>query len=327
MTFNFAPWAIDGARTSAGLARLASYASGGGRSGVIRPGDLSVSALAVPGQGLRITSGGANILNGYLSDPDEAYVVSNPAEHTVLAATMPPSVPGTSYYLVCVVVGDPEFDQTGHPFMPSGALTPEDAIDYEYVRIVVIPCSAGDDTFEDLGVSYPGYALARLEVPGSTTTITNAMITDLRELTKPRQELVLITGRNTETTHNLDTTTSPGSAWYDWIDFQPAITIPAWATRMQILTHVNGIGNSGDAVGNIRTVAGAGAGPIETLDIDAASARTGLMTGFDQDVSAISGTSITLKVQGRQLFDQPGFAFVDERTQVVFDVRFSENII
>lgn len=328
MTFNFAPWAIDGARTSSALARLSSYASGGGRSGVIRPTDLRVTALAVPGQGLRISSGGATILNGYLSDPDEAYVVSNPAEHVVLAASMPPSTPGTSYYLVCIVVGDPEFDQTGHPFMPGTALDPVDALDFEYVRIVVLPCGASDDSFEDLGVAYAGYALARLEVPGSTTTITNAMITDLRDLSKPRQYTELLTGRPSATEQRLDTTTSPGGAWYEWVDFRPYVDIPKWATRMRILTHMNSIGSMGEnPLAEVRTVVEASAGPAQTFDVDGASSRSSLMTSFDQDVALIAGTTVELRIQGRQLFDQPGYAFVDERTQVTFDVRFDEGIV
>lgn len=327
MTFNFAPWAIDGARTAAGLARLASYAGGGGRSGVIRPGDLKVTALAVPGQGLRISSGGAYVLNDYLTSPDESYVISNPASHTVLAASMPSSQPTTTRYLVCVVVGDPEFDQTGHPFMPAGDLDPIVALTYEYVRVVVLPCSSTDDHFDDLNKNYPGIALARLEVPANTTTITNAMITDVRELARPRSEQTLLSGRPTSVQQPLNTTTSPGSAWYEWVDFRPSITIPKWATHIQILTHITGIGNSGEAVAEARTVAGAAAGPVETIDVDAAAGRHGIMTVFEQNISAIAGTTIQLKIQGRQLFDLPGYVFVDERTQVVFDVRFTEDIV
>lgn len=326
MTFNFAPWAIDGARTTAGLARLSAYASGGGRSGVIRPLDLRVKALSVPGNGLQIMAGGATILNHYLSDPDEAYVVSNPATHTVLASSMPSAKPASSYYLVCVVVGDPEFNQTGHPYMPSGPIDPALAADFEYVRVVIVPCDANTTRFEDLGYNYPAYALARLEVPANTTTITNAMIVDLRQLSKPRTESTLLLGRQT-TQRVVDVNTSPGSIWINLTPaYLPFVSIPSWATRMQILTHVSGLGNQGAAVGELRTAHGTSVGPVETYDMDDVGSRTNLMTVFDQDVSAIAGSTIQLLIQARQLFDQVGYAFSDARTQIAFDVRFSETV-
>jgi len=224
VTFNFAPWAIDGARTAAGLARLAAYQGSGGRSGVIRPTDLKVTALSVPGNGLRIAAGGASILNGYLSNPDEVYVVSNPATHTVGSGSMPSAKPSVSYYLVCVVVGDPEFTQTGHPFMPSTPLDPVVALTYEYVRVVILPCTATQDSFEDLNKAYPGYALARLEVPANTTTITNAMITDLRELAQRRAERNVLAQTIFPFSGTQGATNAMG--FQDWTGFKPSLAIP-----------------------------------------------------------------------------------------------------
>jgi hypothetical protein len=56
---------------------------------------------------------------------------------------------------------------------------------YQYVRPVLLPCTSTDDTFSDLGKSYPGLALARLALPPSTTTVTDAMLTDLRTVAGP----------------------------------------------------------------------------------------------------------------------------------------------
>ena len=152
MTLDKAPWAINGAPANAGTARASAYAASGGQSGVVTPTDMRVTALAVPGQGLTISSGTAVVLNHYQSDPDQAYVVPNAGDHTVLAADMPPAVGAISYYLVCVVVGDPEFNQAGHPFMPSEPLSPEAALEFEYNRIVVVPCLATTKRFEELGL-------------------------------------------------------------------------------------------------------------------------------------------------------------------------------
>ena len=48
MTLIHAAWAIDGARSTSALARTATYAIGGGHSGVVRAYDLKVTPLAVP---------------------------------------------------------------------------------------------------------------------------------------------------------------------------------------------------------------------------------------------------------------------------------------
>jgi hypothetical protein len=323
MTLNFAPWAIDGARSTSALARLATYATGGGRSGVIKASDLKVRALAVPGNGLRISSGGALVLNGYQVDPDQAYAVSNGGEHVVLSADMPAPVGATAYYLVCVVVGDPEFDQTEHPFMPSSIL-PEDAADYEYVRIVIVPCSAGVTQFEQLGLQYPGYALARLEVPAMTSTITQAMITDLRTLTAPRESRKILIG-GVPPNQNL---TMPDFA--DWATYQPYVQVPPWATHAQIIATLTGIVGFGASLSDIRPHIGPHAGIVAGFDLnlDAGGERITAVSSFDASVADIAGTSVMLKLQARRVAESGYLTTWDSGSiQLIFDVQFSENVI
>lgn len=325
MTFNFAPWAIDGARSAAGLARLASYAAGGGRSGVVNPSDLSVSALAVPGNGLRISSGGASVLNHYLSDPDEAYVVSNPASHTVLAADMPSPQPSTSYYLVCVVIGDPEFNQTGHPFMPSGPLAPEDAPDFQYVRVVIVPCNPTTSSFEDLGYNYPAYALARLEIPPSTSTITNAMITDLRSLAKPRESTRLLVAQPIPA--------GPGVGYVstDWETvWSPQIQVPKWATYVESVGFINSIVHlDPELVGQTRLVIdgyGGASSYHELPDTSGAGERVSLSAVWAADVSGIAGTTVNVSLQVAKISGSGSLQAYSDTTCII-DVRFSERPI
>jgi hypothetical protein len=326
VTFQFAPWAIDGARTSAALARLATYASSD-RSGIVRPTDLAVSALPVAGQGLEIAPGGALVLNGYLSDPDETYVVSNPSTHTVNAASMPSAQPGTSYYLVCVVVGDPEFNQTGHPFMPSEPLDPAVAPDFEYVRVVIVPCSAGTTDFDDLGFNYPGYALARLEIPGSTTTVTNAMITDLRSLSRPRESSKLLLAQpqapGTETQYT-------SAAWTAVGGWTPTIEIPRWATHLDAIGRIDGISHIDPlVVGGSRLTVGALAGNevlFELPDTSGGGERISLAGAWSSDVSALAGTSVQVKMEVSRS-SGTGFLVSYYDTIVSIDLRFSEKPI
>lgn len=330
MTFNNAAWAIDGARITGALARLAAYATGGGRSGVVKPSDLKVSPLAVPGNGLRISSGGANVLNYYQADPDEAYVVSNAGVHTVLSADMPAPVPATAYYLVCVVVGDPEFDQTGHPYMPT-TIAPEDAPDFEYVRVVVVPCSAGTTHFEELGLDYPAYALARLEIPASTTTITSEMIIDVRELAQPRSERVVLTGQPS-TGLNL----TQADVFHPtglWTDYTPSIDVPSWATKVDVVAHIaSALHVDPEVQGQIAVKLGSTQGPgisyaFDDTDSAGGAERVSLLAPMTADVSGVAGTTQILGITGYKLSAYAGYLSTYSGMVIVFDVQFSESVI
>lgn len=180
MTFSNIPGPIDGALVSSSLLRKAVFAAVKGE-GVVGSSDLKVSASSPAGQSLRIAPGTGVVLNGYQTTPDEVYVASNPSIHNVTSGSMPGSSGGTTYWMVALVVGDPQtgYSQSGHPFMPSD-FDESQANTFQYVRPVVLPCASNATKFSDLGKTYPGLALARLAIPGSTTTITDAMITDLR---------------------------------------------------------------------------------------------------------------------------------------------------
>lgn len=328
MTFNFAPWAVDGARTGAALARTATRASTGGRSGVVSPLDLRVLPLEVNGNGIRITSGSSVIVNGYQTDPDEAYVVSNPATHTVLPADMPAANPATSYYLVCVVVGDPFFDQSDHPYMPSTPLTQAEALDYEYVRVVIVPCSAGTTRFEDLGYNYPAYALARLEIPPNTTTITTSMIVDLRDLAQPRTSSEVLVGQPVAAT-NLSAT-----AFATWTDYQPTIKVPHWATHASVVLHISGaLHVDPEAQGAIRVaLGGVLVGPSTSYAFDDSNSagnaeRVSLLAAASGRVDSVAGTSQTLVVQGYKDPTYLGYLSTYAGQTHVFDVRFYERIL
>lgn len=323
MTLNSAPWAIDGARTPAALARLASYAGGGGRSGIVQPADMRVTALAVPGNGLRVGQGASVVLNGYLTNPDEAYVVSNPGTHTVLPQDMPAPQGSIAHYLVCVVIGDPAFNQTGHPFMPAGPLDPVEALSFEYNRIVLIPCSANTTNFESLGLSYPGYALARLEVPANTSTITNAMITDLRGLATPRSHPEFIV----ETAVGNDLSSSVDVAWpinAPWID------VPRWATHVVATATLSSIVAFGSNVaGMLRAQVGTLSGFNVGYDIDSPSGATRetFVLGVSGDCSSFAGQRVQLKTIGANWDAANGHLHTWGGTQVIWNVQFYERPI
>ena len=326
MTFNFAPYAIDGARTTSALARLAAYTTGGGRSGVAKPDGLKVVPLEVPGNGLRITAGGATILNHYQSNPDQVYVVSNPSTHVVPAASMPAPAPTTRHFLVCVVVGDTEFNQTGHPFMPT-TLDPGSAATFEYVRIVLVPCAANTSQFEQLGLDYPAYALARVEIPPNTSTITAAMITNLRTLAQPRQDRQVIMG-----------TLPPGEGLGNypqvrWPSWQPVVAVPPWATKALMIITLSGIVVvGGETQGGLRGKLGDLTGGFVAYDIDNGPTfgqRQTFIMATSGPISQHAGTNVVVTTEG---YRELGFGgslqtWGGDTSHCIIDITFYEDTI
>ena len=325
MTFNFAPYAIDGARTTSALARLAAYTTGGGRSGVAKPDSLKVLPLEVPGNGLRITAGGATILNHYQANPDQVYVVSNPGIHVVPAASMPAPRPTTAHYLVCIVVGDTEFNQAGHPFMPT-TLDPGDAATFEYVRIVLVPCAANTSSFEELGLSYPAYALARIEVPPNTSTITAAMITNLRTLAQPRQDRQVIMGTLPP---NEGLGDYPSERWPSW---QPVVYVPPWATRAMMMTTLSGIVViDGETHGGLRGSLGPLVGAWVSYDIDASNngQRQTFYFATGGSIASVAGTNQQVLLEGYRTVGYGGSlqTWDGDSSHCVIDITFYEDTI
>jgi hypothetical protein len=330
VTFYNAPWALDGATISSALARRAQYAAMSGGEGIINAADLKVTQLATPGNGLLISSGNAAITNRYQSDPNETYTVANPGTHEILSTEMPTSQPTPKSYLVLITVGDPEFSQVGHPWMTSDVLDPEVAASYDYVRPWILEVAAGTTSFDGLGLGYPALALARIDVPASTTTITNAMITDLRVMARPRAQEILL--QNTALANNNLASTGAG-VWVDWGP-QWSIKIPKWATSAIVTGWIEGMyvpGASG-AYGQLRANIGAAGVTAQTTFDENNSAPSGgdlLRVGHNIGgriaiPSAARGTTQTLKTEA-QVLVPTAYLYIDSITSSLFRVRFEES--
>jgi hypothetical protein len=255
MGFTAAPWGLDGARSPASLARLANRAAVK-QSGIVNPGDLKVLPLSVPGNGVRIVSGGAVLENRYELDVNQAYVVEATSEAILTATdnfTGITSQGGAQSHLICVTVGDGNYSTAGHPWLTDAnkPATSAAKLDYQYVRPWVIKnVPAGTTRIEDLPAppAYPVYALARIDVPASTTAITSAMIVDLREVVNPRTKTV-----QWNVPIAVDDLLNPSGnyvyeAWPD--NSAKAVYVPKWATKVYVDAWVFGTLKSGSGTLN-----------------------------------------------------------------------------
>lgn len=167
------PWIIDGDVTheilhNASDIRVANYFSLEGSEGVLGPLDLRVLELSTPGTSIRVMPGAYGILNRALAGSYEGYVHKLLAEEQVpITATGAGS--GRSDLVIRRIEnpflsGEPWINTDG-PFVTTHVI---EGVDPTTTDV------------HDLGLGYSATTLARIDIPLSTGTITNAMITDLR---------------------------------------------------------------------------------------------------------------------------------------------------
>lgn len=333
MTFNNAAYAIDGALLSSALARQAEYAVGGRNAGVVNAGDLKVTQLDTPGVGVKIASGVALILNGYQSTINEAYVVSNPSSHTVPSSEMPASNPSAKSYILAIVIGDPAFNQVGHPWMAASDPPAGEETTFQYVRPTLVEVAAGATSIS--GANYPYYALARIDVPANTTTIIDSYIKDLRKLTLPRQSQQIFVSPSSTYSAN-DRYIPAGSTYADWgaADFAPSVAVPSWANRCIVVASINGVQLADTSVnvkGGVRAQFGSTEAGATSFDMPVSTGpiRANLQCAGSFTVSdAMKGTSQSLRIEGFE--NAPASPTQNQKlrlmngSQVIFDVRFFE---
>jgi hypothetical protein len=222
-----APWAIDGGANGVKAARMALWASTNGAEGVVGVNDLKVRQLDTPGAGVQVAPGGALVLNRASGGANETYGTRLGVRDTVDIAKTGTS--GGRTDLVYNSVEDPFESGTGFQ-------VPDDPDNGQYVFTRVIPNVS--DTVTELQqvpgyANATGYAVARVKIPANTATITDAMITDLRRVARPRRDPQQMAKSLVGTGERITATSTQGEAWPNAGVFNA--DVPTWATRVQIV--------------------------------------------------------------------------------------------
>lgn len=308
MAMDTVPWFIGGgAEHSPAVARMLAYAATNGATGVISPGDLKVTALPTPGAAVRIMPGGAAIVSLYPGAANQSYTVRNATATDVQVPATTSS--GAAVRYLILRIDDPEY----------GGQVPADVRFGPYVRPVLVSSITN--------LAYPFVALARINQPASTATITQAMITDLRVVANPRRSSdVLMTNPTPEKTM----TTSVGDYYPD---FRPTVAVPAWATEVSIVATISSIAAAaGDTYGEMAVTLGPkGASQFRSMnafyDVDqggsAEERHTFTIGGKGLIPAALRGTSQVLGTEFRRI-DGPGHLVTKRGTHVVFQITFYE---
>ena len=330
MTFNSGAWAVNGPILDAALARRAQFSATGGNEGITQKPDLKVSQLAVPGSGLLIAAGVGSILNRYQATVNETYVVSNPSSHTVPRARCrgPARRRGRSSSPWWSAIRTSTRPAT-HGCPP---LCRRQVETFEYVRVTLIEVASGATS---LNVNYPALALARIDIPAGATSITNAMITDLRKLAQPRQwsDLKMSPADTWTTPYRY----VPTVAYDDWgaAEYAPSVVVPSWASRALVICSLNGVvlnDNSVNIVGSIRIKLGSTIGSRSGFDFETqvggGAELINLQTASEFDVTAVAGTTVPIRLNAYQWgpaspTDTQKLA-IRSGSQMIFDIRFFE---
>lgn len=277
MALDSTPWFIGGgAQHSPEVARLLAYASTSGAEGVVEPASLAVKAQSTPNGTVAVRPGAALILNRYAGGGQQTYVLRN-ASSTAVTIPATGSGGGRTDAIVARVL-DPQYE---------GA-APSDPVTFQYARLErIASVSSSLKSIDQLNLSYPAVLLAKITIPASTGTITNGMITDLREVALPRSLDVWRPRAMAVPDSETLVATREGGEWFPNDGGLQNIDIPKWATRALISCEWLSVRyGAGNAYGEMWVEFGPGIGGAGgTQDRERATQR------FQFDTPAASNTS------------------------------------
>lgn len=302
------PILVNGATHSAEQFRAMVQDLARGAEGITQGGDLKVTQLSTPGTSVQVGDG-SGIVRGRVNAFQGSYAVRNQGAATVpIAAT---GASGRSDMLI-LRVEDPQYEGTLNP-----------AVDQINYFQIISGVSSSATTIPD---GRTGIPLARIDIPASTSTITNAMIVDIRKVANPRQQRVLLTQSPTALSADISGTSgtftnfSTATGW--------SVAIPDWASTAVLSLSVGQIRYNTDAYfGKLRATFGASL-TVQAVNLDdnQTGVRRGTVVLGDTLTipSNYRGTSQTLRFQASGVSPNPGKVGVDGSTTFVADVTFYE---
>lgn len=258
MTLRGVPFWIGhgGAVHSPETMRLLAYVASGGAEGVINATDLPVTAQGSPNGTVAVGPGGAVLLNRSSGGASQSYVASNDASVNV---TVPPTSGSARSDLLVLRVKDDQYS-------PWSA--PGDTVNGPYVDLFLVSNVANTvKTASELSLGYTAIALARIDIPVSTTNITTAMIHDLRQIATPRTQVVTLT-TNPGSVEALTSTATDGVA-FPAASAAWTVDVPSWASKAVVRADWSLAAPAGNALGSLW-------------------ARIGLLAGTHVDTQAVA---------------------------------------
>ncbi|GBQ03923.1 hypothetical protein SSP531S_54020 [Streptomyces spongiicola] len=321
MPWDSVPWFTEGgAEHSSEVARVLGYAAFGGHEGTIGSADLQVKALSSPAAKIQVRPGACAILNRASGSTYQAYAARLPTTDTV-------DIPGTgsaarSDLIVARIENPYSYGETW-PNPSDPKVGP-----YVFTRVISGVPNTTKSVRQVTG-NFSAITLARIDIPANTSSITQAMIKDLREMANPRRQ------RQVRYMHGHRT---GGDSVGDvklpaWEEFPQGcrwpIEIPPWATRATIIATWSGLNqkNAKDSYGYLRARLGSATTLITNFDCDweGTPQRHTFVGGGQIDIPAsMRGTVQDGVLEGSGAVAYTGQLLADAGSTMFFDIEFEE---
>lgn len=315
----------DKALHSADTVRALVYDATGGEEGVVGPGDLKVEALTSPGPGVRIAPGGYVVLNRGAGGAGQSYAGRAYRESRLDTPTTTAASGGS--YMVVARIEDPQYS----PWQPYPTVEQKRVGPYAFPRL--LNCNYGATSAQQLGLPHSMVALARIDLPASTSVVLPQYITDLRELVNERERNHLVSNQP-PTGDRLEPKSD--SVWRRWPSWSPTFKVPIWANWVSVKVDIASVGvanmpTDGELRGHLSWPGvELYSGPLR-IDLDPGSTGGGQRSNFVVTISGAippgaAGGPMQAEIQGHIATGSPGMIGTNPGTHMAFDVRFSQRI-
>jgi hypothetical protein len=315
MTLNGKPWLIGGGvEHPVEVGRALAYMATMGASGVGTPDSFKVRATTVPGPSVLLGPGIGAAASAYGGGLPESYVLWGD-DDTEQAIT--PTGAGGRSDLVVARIRDPQHEGTW-PADPQAG-------DYAFPYVVQgVP--AGQKGTRGLGLQFPCIALARIDIPANTATITDGMIKDVRRLAAPRTQIE----KDATVPPGTTAVTTKEAAKARWGSFRPIFNVPSWATRVRVTAFISSALITGDTAGLIDVRFGTLRSSDLAYDFESASGsetqRDGLIVTGAWDIpDGWQETDRAVEIWANRADGKTGTLAL-KSSQVMVEVVFSEDV-
>ncbi|WP_416520013.1 hypothetical protein [Streptomyces achromogenes] len=309
MTLFPRPILTNGATHSAQQFRMLVRDLARGNEGITQGDDLKVSQRSTPGGGVTISDGSA-VIKGRDDLFQGHYAVCNVGSLDVDIA--PTGATARSDMLI-LRIEDPEYGYSRDP-----------AVGQIVFPQIISNVSSSATTIPD---GRTGIPLARIDIPSSTATITNAMITDLRKIANPRRD------RNTYLQSPTSASLQIGGNTSQYFYFTTApgwpVPVPDWATTAKIRLDIAGLRlTAANVFGAVRAILGSSLITQSVVIDDNQGSGTRRINAIAADSVTIPasyrGTSQQLRAQFAGYSGNTGTVSVDTSSTLIADIEFFE---
>lgn len=311
MAWDSVPWFVEGgAEHSSEVTRLLSYAAFGGGEGIVGSADLQARALQTPAAAVQVMPGACAILNRAAGSSYQAYAARLPSADSIpIAAT---GVAARSDLIVARIENPYSYGETWpNPTDPKTG-------PYVFTRVI----SGVPNTTTNVRQVRPNdsaITLARIDIPANTSSITQAMIKDLRQLVIQRKDRDIYTASPS----NEQTWAGNKGSWVQWPPVARwQVTVPTWATKAKAVMNLAGVQViNGYVWGGCAFRIGTETG--QSVWFEATTSRINAISADTLTIpKALRGTTVWLESMIFLDSKLPGIVQADTATTAVADVEW-----